>query len=364
MHDLVQQRGPNTTRCTKVKGHATAQMVADGSVRLQDQRGNSGADAAVGRGYASYGQHRRALAGLFEERSRKYAELVVGIQRVMLAILAATRAKRAEMLSGLLHGTRGARRLCRVSRPFLPHCDDGRVIRQTRGGVHGGGAPTGAGWVAAIPSYLESLHWVERCEGAPHAGVSWLELLVDFELSTGHIVRTAQHLVLDQARLLRRQTSVKDLTKLFQREVLITVEATYPRDVEAMFRAAKGGRARLSCLCTNTSAACIRAWPCWSVERHIAALAAILAHRGVEHGRASKGLMDEDLLLPLGKLHLDAPARWGQRLDMMAPASTHSEDGECHSLSHQLQQMQRDARAGRETVHPGRFRQDPLSSVP
>ena len=100
-----------------------------------------------------------------------------------------------------------------------------------------------------------------------------------------------------------------------------------PRDVEAMFRAAKGGRARLSCLCTNTSAACIRAWPCWSVERHIAALAAILANRGVEHGRASKGLMDEDLLLPLGKLHLDAPARWGHRLGMMAPIITQAEEG-------------------------------------
>ena len=59
----------------------------------------------------------------------------------------------------------------------------------------------------------------------------------------------------------------------------------------------------------------------------MAALAAILAHRGAEHGRASKGLLDEDLLLPLGKLHLDAPARWGQRLDMLAPTITHSEDG-------------------------------------
>ena len=327
VHELVQQRGAHTSKCTKVKGHATAQMVADGRVRPQDQRGNDGADAAVGRGYATYGQHRRALAGLFEERARRYAVLVVGIQRVMLDILAATRSRRAEMLRGLLHGTRGARRLCKVNRPFLPDLRDGRVIRQTRGAIRGASEAVSAGWVAAIPTYLESLRWVERCEGAPHAGVSWLELLVDFELSTGHIVRPAQHLVLDHARLLRRQTSVKDLVKLFQREVLSVTVATYPKDVEAMFRAAKGGRARLSGLCTNTSAACFRAWPCWDVERHVATLAAILLHRGVEHGRATKGLMEEDLLLPLGRLQLDTPARWGQRLDMPAPASTHAEDG-------------------------------------
>ena len=94
VHELVQQRGPRATFCTKVKGHATDQMVADGRVRLQDQQGNAAADAAVGRGFATYGQHRRALAGLFEERAREYAELAVGIQRLMLASLAATRAKR------------------------------------------------------------------------------------------------------------------------------------------------------------------------------------------------------------------------------------------------------------------------------
>ena len=100
VHELVQQRGAHTSKCTKVKGHATAAIFADGRVRPQDQRGNDGADATVGRGYATYGQHGRALAGLFEERARRYAVLVVGIQRVMLDILAATRSRRAEMLRG------------------------------------------------------------------------------------------------------------------------------------------------------------------------------------------------------------------------------------------------------------------------
>ena len=65
VHALVHQRGPAATKCTKVKGHATDQMVAGGKVRLVDQKGNAAADGAVGRGYASYGQHRRAPAAFF-----------------------------------------------------------------------------------------------------------------------------------------------------------------------------------------------------------------------------------------------------------------------------------------------------------
>ena len=94
-----------------------------------------------------------------------------------------------------------------------------------------------------------------------------------------------------------------------------------------MFRAAKGGRARLSSLCTNASAACFRAWPCWEAERHIGILADILQHRGVEHSRAFRGIMEGDLMLPIGKIHLDTPARWGKRLEAPATVSTRSEEG-------------------------------------
>ena len=191
LHALVQQRSAGATKCTKVKGHATVQMVHDGQVRAQDTRGNSKADAAVHCGFLSYSISRRALAELNEARARSFSMMVVAIQRLMLAVLAKTRSRRAEMLGGLLRGTRGARRLTRVQRLFVPRCGDGRVIREAAPPptLLGRSGSRGACWIATILAYLESLQRVEREYGAAEAGVSWLErcpLVAWFVAPTGY----------------------------------------------------------------------------------------------------------------------------------------------------------------------------------
>ena len=45
--DLVRTRGPQTVCITKVKGHATQEMVDEGKVEEEDMRGNSMADKAA-----------------------------------------------------------------------------------------------------------------------------------------------------------------------------------------------------------------------------------------------------------------------------------------------------------------------------
>ena len=45
--DLVKIRGPQTVWITKVKGHATQEMVDEGKVEQEDMRGNSMVDRAV-----------------------------------------------------------------------------------------------------------------------------------------------------------------------------------------------------------------------------------------------------------------------------------------------------------------------------
>ena len=72
LHELVQQRGASSSRCTKAKGHATAQMVHHGRVRLQDIRGNSCADETMHWCFRSCSNRRRALAELYEERAKMY----------------------------------------------------------------------------------------------------------------------------------------------------------------------------------------------------------------------------------------------------------------------------------------------------
>ena len=47
---LFKQRGPRSVKITKVKGHATQEMVDEGNVRAEDKEGNDKADEAADMG--------------------------------------------------------------------------------------------------------------------------------------------------------------------------------------------------------------------------------------------------------------------------------------------------------------------------
>ena len=53
--------------------------------------------------------------------------------------------------------------MARVQRPYFPSAEEGHGIRVAAAGlVKRSEDAKGAGWIANIPKYLESLHWVER----------------------------------------------------------------------------------------------------------------------------------------------------------------------------------------------------------
>ena len=66
-------------KLTKVKGHATDQMVKDGEVRLQDQQGNDEADRAAEEALAGHGEHAASIGRALAKRQRGYARLVEAI---------------------------------------------------------------------------------------------------------------------------------------------------------------------------------------------------------------------------------------------------------------------------------------------
>ena len=47
IHDMVRYRSRRSVRVSKVKGHATDAMVAEGTVRREDKEGNDAADIAA-----------------------------------------------------------------------------------------------------------------------------------------------------------------------------------------------------------------------------------------------------------------------------------------------------------------------------
>ena len=83
---MIDLRGSNTVRITKVKGHADEGMVADGRVRMLDRLGNNAADEAADFGRRRVGpaviDARRNLSGVC---SRWYP-VILDLHRFFIAI--------------------------------------------------------------------------------------------------------------------------------------------------------------------------------------------------------------------------------------------------------------------------------------
>ena len=84
--DVVRQRGPYSVIITKVKGHATEQMVQDGKVERCDKEGNDKADKAAELG-ATISQARvQAFGRLYSCRQQEYRTFVCRVQRYIVAL--------------------------------------------------------------------------------------------------------------------------------------------------------------------------------------------------------------------------------------------------------------------------------------
>ncbi len=90
-------KGPDSFKATKVKGHATQEMVEGGKVRPQDKIGNDEADNFAEEGVKMYGKDVMQLGAQLTARHLKYAKLVHNLHTSFIeAILT-----RNEMLKAL-----------------------------------------------------------------------------------------------------------------------------------------------------------------------------------------------------------------------------------------------------------------------
>ena len=244
---MILQRGEGGTRVTKVRGHATSAMVDSGDVRLQYMLGNDAADAAVERVTVHTGQVDLPWRPCMR-RDTSCTWLSPHAYRISCwtSVHARGRSVRA-----CLPASCRAPEVLAIHRPseglFAPAPHLARRVRRCSSGL-GCRQAEGGGWIASIPGYLEALEWVEREPQHAEEGISWLELLVDFEQCTGATVRTAEGSLLDASRLLRREPSAKAIVRIFQAEVLRNVEVLFTRDVSNIFKACRGGGAARSSL--------------------------------------------------------------------------------------------------------------------
>ena len=84
--DLVKISGPQTVWITKVKGHATQEMVDEGKAEQEDMRGNSMADRAADLGAIECQRNVHKFGDMFCWRQKHNRMLVAMVQKVYRGI--------------------------------------------------------------------------------------------------------------------------------------------------------------------------------------------------------------------------------------------------------------------------------------
>ena len=198
---MINTRGRDTVRVTKVKGHAEDVDVQQGRVRLVDKQGNAEADVAADLGRRHQDEvlidARRRLLGA---RSHWYP-IMVDLHRFMIAIarVSVNHDGRGGTAPDPLVWDQGSKPKVRklairvnvdlASLPGPPgflNCtwiqvDDGPISRDDVAAW-----PYSVGILIRFTSFLRHLHWPSGSVDMGHFGVSFLELLILFEHWAGH----------------------------------------------------------------------------------------------------------------------------------------------------------------------------------
>ena len=80
------RRGPWGVTITKVKGHATDEMVSEGKVKLADKKGNDRSDTAAALGVTESQAKVHAFGAMYSARQLLYRTLMCRIQKYIVGL--------------------------------------------------------------------------------------------------------------------------------------------------------------------------------------------------------------------------------------------------------------------------------------
>ena len=205
IRSMLSLRGSETVKVSTVKGHATHTMVAGGDVRLEDLVGNNGADAAADLGRLR--QHDDVITArrdLLRVR-RFWYHIIFDLHRFMIAIsrievnhdgfggtapdamvwdqggIVKTRSPPFRLIvdHATLPGPPGFLSITWCTLDSLPITQDDVASW-----------PYSVDILLVFSSFLASLHWPQDTSDLGKFGISYFELLLMFEVYTGHRLQT------------------------------------------------------------------------------------------------------------------------------------------------------------------------------
>ena len=198
---MIRKRSARSVKVSKVKGHATDRMVAEGKVRREDKEGNDAADVA-----ADFGRLRQPEAVIDARRNllrvkKEWYPRMLSLHRFMVAIareslnLSDGPGSVADPLVWDCSSRPKARRtgdrvvVDKVNLPGPPGFLDSTWYTVDSGPVTAADVaswPFSTNMLVKFLTFLSTLRWPEGLKEMGKHGVSFLEMLVLFEVWLGH----------------------------------------------------------------------------------------------------------------------------------------------------------------------------------
>ncbi len=250
LQHAVRSKTPKSIAISKVKGHATDQQVLDGIATQRDKDGNDAADEIVTDAYNFYGAGLLSLTNLCAARLTEYVRFMSAYIHMLVDIFKTDRDLRARIQAQQIAIGRGPRQLYNV--PISLAYADPAVARHI--GLYCFDFTPKSFCRAPVLCYRNVwafLATLRVCPvTSPQSGVTWIELLIIFNLFGGPLDLSQRGLI--QCR--RPQTAKQELV-FFQSVVRAVVKHFVREEDQRLFKAPPTVQKRLLPLGFSTHAA-------------------------------------------------------------------------------------------------------------
>ena len=333
-HRFVSAKTTQAIDITKVKGHATTDMVASGKVRAEDKLGNDKADEAAAEGVALFGHPTVSMGRWYGKRHKYYTYFVSGL----LEHLVFTFQVRAALLQVQRAGTpptAGASASPTESKPtttitaptpqpyaqhlhqhfthimkvqqFPQLCQRHPCIGNIQAFL--GDMPyTPVELGSRAPGSLTAGS-ADSVEHHPPDGITWLELYTLYRMAGWPEPLAQPSLLAAPKPTLRQQLQA------FRQATRQLVHSTMPADMQTLFKGHGSitGK-RLAGLGVNTFLAVLPWQPCLTLQAHSKVATEILRSQyRLTHAKAGKAIA-EHTRLPLRSIQLNGRTHWSRTI--------------------------------------------------
>ena len=180
-------KGPRAVLLTKVKGHATAKMVEDGTVQADHKEGNDGADEGADLGATDEQQGLSDAARKYAGRQWRYKQFMIRIHAYIIHLRRTHRAKLEEIEK--VRNPFGVKDLNKQLIPSTLQYHDPEDRRGTenistrRIAEHDEDDPEERKQTEMVRCFIDNVRW--KTEKGERGGITWVEFYVYYILHGG-----------------------------------------------------------------------------------------------------------------------------------------------------------------------------------